>query len=109
MKWKVVEVEGGAIVVPEQELTCPICGYPLLMHDFRAARASQGFYHVDVHMKCPNCSLWLTFGIPISEGDFEKLVNSPYNSKILTSEVLKVTPEDIKNEVAERLRKWGYW
>jgi hypothetical protein len=108
MLWEVVKLD-DYIIRPVKQRMCPIRGYHLLLHDFRAWRAAQGFHHVDVHMKCVNCGLYLTFGVPISEDDFKKLLNSRYNGKILTDKVLELTPEDLREEVERRLRSWGYW
>ena len=105
--WELREVEGDHIIAPTVDLRCPLCNEPLLLHDFRAYRASQGFFHVDVHMKCPKCSLWLTFGVPIDREEFDKLRRSKYHDKILLWEVLRLAP--ISEEVAKRLERWGYW
>ena len=107
-----MSVQGKHIIKPDEPMPCPICGHPLILHDFNPFKSAWGFYHCDVHMKCPNCSLWLTFGVPISEEDFRKLFNSPLKSKVLTREVLDLIGEvedDVKREVEERLRRWGYW
>lgn len=71
MKWVINDVNGNAVILPSEPLYCPICGEELLLHDFRcyAHRYPDGqpeLRHCDVHLKCPGCGLWLTFGVPVS-------------------------------------------
>ena len=109
-KWKIVETEKGAAIVPTFELKCPFCGTTLILHDFAAYHNKiHNFYHVDIHMKCPNCSWWTTFGVPITKEEYEKLSKSPLNRKILRWELTKILNNEDKEKIEERLRSWGYW
>ena len=100
---------------PEKPLYCPLCGNPILLHDFRAYRSTHGFYYCDVHAKCTYCGLYLTFGIPLDPNDYNRLVNSRYHGKIMTKEIQEILSEieelniEDKKRVSDRLACLGYW
>ena len=106
--WKIVEVNGDYVILPEHEVVCPVCGGEVLLHDFSCKyQASFSFYHCDVHMKCLNCGFFMTFGVPVSREDYEKLTKSKYHAKILKWELREIVRDFRK--VEERLRRLGYW
>ena len=116
--WKLVYTEKyGWVIVPKIEMRCPICGAKLILHDFRSYHATHlGMYHADVHMKCPRCGGYYTFGIAISEEEHKKIMSSKVHGKTLTKEVLDVLNEanvELSEEDEERIRKrleqLGYW
>jgi len=105
--YKLIQFQGDWIIVPAKPLYCVFCEYSeLLFHDYLVQHASQGFYHADIHMKCKRCGWYVTFGIPISHEEYEKLKNSKWHRKILLKELWELTLDD---EVKERLKRWGYW
>ena len=112
--WEIKKTSKGYVIVPREPLYCPFCGHMLVLHDFRCAISPQSssggylFRHVDVHMKCPNCSFFVTFGIPISREDYEKLVSSPLHGRILIHELREIISEKYR-EIEERIKRWGYW
>ena len=107
--WKVVKSKKGAIILPVQPLICPFCGNEMIIHDFRAIyQKSFNFYHCDIHMKCPNCSFWCIFGVPISKEEYEELVKSPLHGRVLKEELIKIYPK-YGELLKERLKKLGYW
>ena len=110
MIWTLRNTDRGIIIEPNEDLYCPICREKLILHDFRVGQHGiKKFYHCDVHMKCPKCSLWLTFGVPISEDEFNMLRSSQLHGKILTDELMFVLNEEDKEKIKERLDSWGYW
>ena len=110
MKWVLKNTSKGVIITPDEDLYCPICREKLILHDFRVCRAaSKGFHHCDVHMKCPNCSLWITFGVPLSKDEFDILLSSPLHGRILIDELLFILDDEYKDKIKERLESWGYW
>ena len=109
MIWKVKEINGDYIILPSEKLYCPICGGELIIHDITPFyQKSRDFHHCDIHMKCINCGLHLTFGVPISEDDYNKLNKSKYVRRILKQELKEIYPEYNK-ELESRLKTWGYW
>jgi len=110
--WKIVK-HGvlGHIPAPIEPLKCPFCENNLILHDFRASWASQGFYHVDVHMKCHKCDFWACFGVPITPEEHLKLNRSPVHGRVLTHEITSI--KDVykfnEAEIKERLKRFGYW
>ena len=106
--WNIVDRDGNAVVLPGKPFYCPLCGGNLLLHDFRAYyQTTYDFYHVDVHLKCPHCGFFLTFGIPITEEEYKRLVKSKYHGRVLKWELREIYNEN--EEIKERLEKWGYW
>ncbi len=105
--WVIDYIEGKAVFRPAREFICPFCGEVMYLHDFRAYRSTdlQGnyFYHCDVHLKCPRCSFWATFGVPISKEEYDKLLASKLNGKILIYQY----KDDEK--LSKRIKEWGYW
>ena len=111
--WIVKEVNGSHVILPKQPMYCPVCGSPLLLHDFRAYRhrypeGQPELRHCDVHMKCIHCGLWLTFGVPITYEELEKLQKSKYHGKTLRWELREIYREEYK-AVEKRLEALGYW
>ena len=103
--WTITKIGEHFIIKPDFEVKCPVCGHKAILHDFRASEHStEHFYHCDVHFKCINCSFFMTFGVPLSREEYEKLSNSKLNGKILKEAELL----DLK-EVEKRLKSWGYW
>ena len=112
MIWEVRETKLGVAILPRQPLQCPICGGFLLLHDFRCYdERAHGFRHIDIHMKCPECGFFATFGLPISKEDWERLRKSPLHGRVLKEEAVELAEElGLKvGEGAEHLRSWGYW
>ena len=105
--WKIIEYKGDYIIFPKINFYCPFCANELLIHDF-CPYYNGVFYYCDVHMKCINCSFWCTFGVRISEEEYRKLVNSKFKAKTLLHELKDLYPPH-KDEIAERLKNWGYW
>lgn len=111
--WEIVKIDLGRgedyIILPRDTFYCPVCGEPLLFHDYLVGWNGQ-FYHADIHMKCPRCGLYLTFGVPIDKNEYDKLLHSRYLRKILTVEVTRLLRNDHDLEkIKERLERWGYW
>lgn len=111
--WRIVRTRFGSIPVPDWEVECPFCGEIMILHDFRVDhQVRYKFRHLDVHLKCPHCGCWVTFGVPISEEEYVELRNSPLHNVIIKDEEVL---EEIKRlystnaDVAKRLREWGYW
>jgi len=104
MEWIIREVNGNAIIEPTEDKECHFCKTKLILHDFYPQK-SYNFFHADVHLKCPECSWWVTFGVPISEADFNKLSRSKYAKKPLTHELLELGLK----QVEKRLKTFGYW
>ena len=122
-EWEVIKSRWGWIIVPKHEHRCAEiidgkpCNAPLLLHDFRAYYASQyGFYHADIHMKCPRCGRDNLYGVVISKEEYDKLRTSPMHGKVFTKEILdyikdmhiNISEEDEKI-IRDRLEKLGYW
>jgi len=99
-------------IYPAKPLLCPFCKIPLILHDFSPLYTRRyNFFHVDIHMKCPNCSFWATFGVPITEADYSVLMDSPYKGKVLKDELLEMqilTAEE-SALIRKRLEALGYW
>ncbi len=110
--WEIVDTEKGVIIRPKQDFECPICHHELILHDFWVGKdAKKNFHHVDVHMKCPHCSFYSTFGIAISKEQYEILKNSPLHATTLTDEltdIVELSEEDEKI-IRKRLKELGYW
>ena len=106
-EWRLIKLNDDWAIVPTREFVCPFCGEVMILHDFRAYystdNAGHFFYHTDVHMKCPKCSFWAIFGVPISKEEYDKLVTSKLNGKILIYQYKD------NEKLAERIREWGYW
>lgn len=109
-EWKITETNKGTIIIPSRVLHCVFCGEPLLLHDFICSKNfSFDFYHCDVHLKCPNCNWFVTFGVPITEEEYNKLVKSPLHHRILKWEIVDLVKEKDKEKIEERLKSFGYW
>lgn len=112
--WEVrSDKSGNHYIYPKETLYCPVCGEPLILHDFNAYehRYHDGqpeLRHVDVHLKCPRCGLWLTFGVPITKQELELLKKSKYNGKTLRWELETISPKDYE-KIKDRLKRLGYW
>lgn len=114
MRWVVRDTPKGAVIVPEKALYCPFCGRRMLLHDFRAIhqRGYPGgeFWHADVHLKCPNCSFWATFGVPIGPEEYGRLSKSRLNGRLLRWDLVEAgLLGDEGEEVRRRLEALGYW
>ena len=111
--WKIIKFKDTLIPWPSEDLFCPFCGSKLWLHDFFVRKydsRGQRFYHVDVHMKCPECSFYATFGVPLSVEDYERLRTSSFEGRVLINEIKELyRDEDDHVKLAERLRRWGYW
>ena len=107
-KWKLDKYEGAYIVKPTIELKCPFCGERLLLHAFHTSM-SRGFYHVDVDMKCSNCSGFFVFGVPITKGEYDILSKSRYNNYVFRDEIIDLYDDIDLEEIKSRLKSWSYW
>jgi len=107
--WIIRDTEHGKVIVPKKPILCPICGEVMLLHDFACYKHTSGFKHADIHVKCPYCSFWATFGVPISEEEFEELTKSPLHKQILKWELTNLVDEEVRGDLEARLKKWGYW
>ena len=106
--WSVKETERGAVILPTKPLYCPVCGSPLILHDFQASKLP--FHHSDIHLKCSRCGFFMTFGIPITPEEYKRLWGSPLRGKILKWELKEVQPEIYdKAGIGDKLKTWGYW
>jgi len=108
--WVIDERE--KIIYPKTPLICPFCRTSLILHDFSPLYTRRyNFFHVDIHMKCPNCSFWATFGVPISSADYELLMSSPYKGKVLKDELFKMQILTAEETVLirKKLESLGYW
>ncbi len=114
-KWMILDTPHGAVPIPTTTLKCPLCGHKLVIHDFNPVyHPKEGFQHCDVHVKCINCGLWLTFGIPLSKEEYDKLNESPLKIKTLRHKLLfpefdKLFTQEEKQIIIDRLTKLGYW
>ncbi len=108
--WMVAEAkDGDKVVIPTKPLMCPVCGSELILHDFRAYHHPQmKMSHVDVHLKCKGCGLWLTFGVPAPHDVIPELQRSKYHGITLRWELTQIY-DKLSKEVEERLRRWAYW
>jgi len=108
--WKIVDTKHGKVILPEEPLLCPFCGTEMLLHDFKCVRqVPGGFFHCDVHVKCPKCSFWATFGVPVTKEIHDELTKSPLHGKIIREELSSLVTGKVWDRVAERLKRWGYW
>lgn len=113
--WKLVSVKGNVVPIPESPLYCMFCGEPMLLHSFSANRHVDGWHHLDISVKCPNCSWHVVFGVPISEEEYEEVKKSKYHMKVLRGELVKELKQILKyyrvrdDKIPSRLRNWGYW
>ena len=111
--WKIVETEQGKVIVPTIGMYCPFCNHPLMLHDFKCYNQKVlNFIHCDIHMKCPYCGSFNTFGIPISEEEYKQLSSSELHGKVLKNieEIREIISSPSEYEkVVEKLEKWGYW
>ena len=124
--WKIVETKKGAVILPKRgfkgpdyecpEFRCCQCGHKLYLHHFTTGyEPVKKFYHVDVHLKCPLDSHFVTYGVAISKEEYDRLSKSKLNSVDLTNEHLEV--EELNEELSEedekiirkRLEQMGYW
>ncbi len=103
-RWRIEKLD-DYIIMPTMDFKCPFCGHRLYLHAFHASGPSYGFYHCDVHMKCPNCSGFFTFGVPISKDEFLLLSKSKYNHHIFSKDITLLYGDEVK----DRLESWGYW
>lgn len=121
--WKIVETERGYVIIPvDDRIRCPHHGELLLPHDFYPHEYRAGgkqFCHVDVHLKCPICGFWATYGVAVSKEDYEKLRSSPLKNQPFTDEVVELmmrmrdegaelSEKDVEL-IKERLKLLGYW
>jgi len=109
-KWDIIFIDGHAVPVPKFDAKCPFCGTQLLLHDFRVYnQVAHKFLHCDVHLKCPNCGFFLTFGIPISGEEYELLRKSKFHGRILKWELTEIYSDEEKEWIKKKLEQWGYW
>lgn len=105
--------KGNHYLYPSEPLYCPLCGEPLVLHDFscyehRYPDGQPELKHCDIHMKCPRCGLWLTFGVPVTREELGRLRRSRYHSRTLRWELRDISPDDYER-IKDRLSSWGYW
>lgn len=105
--YKIVKFKGDYIILPTEEKKCPFCDHKMLFHDFAVFNSLWGWYYCDLHLKCASCGFYATFGIPLGEEEFLKLINSRWHQKVFDIEIVELYPEEEK--VKERLESWGYW
>ena len=115
----VVDIDGNAVIIPKEPFYCPFCGKMLILHDFIPAMhkypdGRPDLRHCDVHMKCPGCGFWVTFGVPITIEECERLSKSKYKVVTLRWELKEIYEKlginvDEMKIVEERLRTLGYW
>ena len=114
-----MEVNGDYVIVPVEPLYCPFCNHKMILHDFapyehRYPDGRPELRHVDVHMKCPACGFWCTFGVPVTKEELERLKRSRYAFKTLRWELDDIYRnvsgyEKESQIVKERLKVLGYW
>jgi len=109
--WRITKVSGEYIILPETSKYCPFCDTELVIHRFRVSyQPHKRFWHCDVAMKCPKCSWFTLFGVPISKEDADKLRSSKYHGQDLTDELLELDLDDEQKKIIEeRLKSLGYW
>jgi len=107
--WRIIDSEDGYIILPDGLLFCPFCKSPMLLHNFHASQAHEGFYHCDVRMKCPFCSFLAIFGVPVDKEGFKRLKTSKLHGKVLRHEVVALCNEGWAKIIEERLKSLGYW
>ena len=93
---RIIEITKNGNIKPEV-IRCVYCGSNAYIHDYTAGKAPMKGYKVDVHYKCANCSFFHTFGVPITEDEFKKITNK------------WIFRHEDKEEIKERLKKFGYW
>lgn len=104
--WKIYKVKDDAIIAPTTTLKCCFCLQELLLHDFRPLHRKKDqddFYHCDIHMKCPKCSFFITFGVPITEEEYNNLASSNLHNKIL------IKYYEDEERIKKRLKIYNYW
>jgi len=116
--WAVYIINGEAIPLPKKKLLCTslteegFCYGEMLIHDFRCYKhiyVKPAHIHVDVHVKCPKCGYWRTYGLAVPEKIAALLSKSKYHGKVLRSELAEIYGEKIDRKVIERIKSWGYW
>ena len=110
-KWVIQKVVEDAMILPKGDFKCPFCKVNLIIHQFTVAYyPKKSFYHADVHMKCPKCGFFATFGVPLYKDEYEELLNSKHLGVVLTDELTQLDfDEGEKKLLEERLKDWGYW
>lgn len=90
---KVIDIKNDKI-----SLLCPFCGSGMQPHNIGKLHKPLAGFAIDFAFKCPNCSFYATFGVPLPPEKAEK---------IKKYERQAIIPE--KEIIEERLRSWGYW
>jgi len=117
--WAIFELDGNLIILPVVRVLCNtlredgFCYGELLLHDFRCYRhripGQTDHVHCDVHLKCPRCGAYYTFGLAIPPEYLSKLQSSRFHGRTLRMELLDIYGDKLPREVVEKLRNWGYW
>ena len=73
--WLIDPLFNGKPPIPKGKIVCPICGsnevYFKECHAFKHWVGGQ--YRVDIHVKCSKCGYVMTFGVHLSEKEFDKI------------------------------------
>jgi len=72
--WDITPIFEGKPPKPKQKIKCPICGKDKIF--FKSVSCFcryPGQYRIDISVKCGRCALVITFGVHITEEEFEKL------------------------------------
>ena len=71
--WNLEPMEGGNPPSPSTRIICPVCKSDRVY--FKECNFHKHFdqYRLDIHLKCGNCSYVMTFGVHVSEDEFNRL------------------------------------
>lgn len=109
----------NGIPIPNTPKLCLFCGTRLVLHRFISIYAhppNQKEYitHVDINLKCPKCSWWTLFGIPINQKELKIFQASEFHDKVLIDDIIEISElyelDTInQTEIKKRLKDLGYW
>ena len=98
------EAGGLAKVVKEEgRLICKLCGEPMKPHHFGSVHNPLRGTAFDFSVKCPNCSLYLTFGNPLEDKETAERIKS------FAGKFVDWWSCSEEKEVKRRLKALGYW
>ncbi|RLB80118.1 MAG: hypothetical protein DRH17_12520 [Deltaproteobacteria bacterium] len=116
--WAVYIVNGEAVPLPKKKLLCTTvtedgwCTGEMILHDFRCYKHTTmkpELVHVDIHVKCPKCGYWRTYGLAVPEKIAGMLARSKYHNRVLRDELPEIYGGKIDKQVVKRIKAWGYW
>jgi len=99
--WTLIVQDKTLIVEPPLELKCPFCQDIMILHHVGSVHEPGHYsgFAIDLFYKCPTCSFFCVFGVPLTKEQANYLKNYHHQKGLDYNQY----------KLAERLKNLGYW